>query len=142
LVPERPVIADTGPLVAFLLEREPRHLWAVQQFKSLPAPFFTCEPVLTETFHLLRHARQGAARFFDLLDRGLLVVDFDLMTEKKSLEKLMRKYDDLPMSLADACLVRMSEARPTAVVLTLDRHFKIYRKHGRQPVTAIMPDEA
>ena len=140
-MPERPIIADTGPLVAFLLDREPRHFWAVQQFKSLPAPFFTCEPVLTETFHLLRHAKQGAARFFDLLDHDLLVVDFDLMAETKPLERLIRKYEDLPMSLADACLVRMSETHPTAVVLTLDQHFKIYRKHGRQTIAAIMPEE-
>jgi predicted nucleic acid-binding protein len=141
-VPERPVIADTGPLVAFLVEREPRHAWAVEQFKSLPTPFFTCEPVLTETFHLLRHAREGSARFFDLLDRGLFVVDFDLMTETKSLERLIRKHEDLPMSLADACLVRMAETRPNAIVLTLDRHFKIYRKNGRQAIPAIMPDSS
>jgi len=140
-VPERPVIADTGPLIAFLLEREPRHAWAVAQFKSLPAPFFTCEPVLTEAFHLLSRIQNGPQPFFDLLGRGLLVVDFALNTHTKSLEKLVRKYQDLPMSLADACLVRMAETHPTAVVLTLDRHFRVYRKHGRQPIPIIMPED-
>ena len=68
-MPERSVIADTGPIVAFLVEREPRHAWAVQQFKSLPAPLLTCEPVLTEVFHLLSRTHNGQQRFFDLLRR-------------------------------------------------------------------------
>jgi uncharacterized protein len=140
-VSERPIIADTGPLVAFLLEREPRHAWAVEQFKSLPAPFHTCEAVLTESFHLLSRAREGPQRFFDLLTRGLFVTDFNLISEAKSLEKLVRKYRDLPMSLADACLVRMAEMHPSAVVLTLDKHFRLYRKHGRQPINLVIPTE-
>jgi predicted nucleic acid-binding protein len=140
-VAERPVIADTGPLVAFLVERERRHAWAVEQFKSLPAPFLTCEPVLTEAFHLLSRTQRGTQRFFDLLDRGLFVVDFQLAPQLKALEKLIHKYQDLPMSLADACLLRMAEIHPTAVVLTLDHHFGIYRKHGRQPVATVMPYE-
>ncbi len=140
-MPERPVIADTGPLVAFLVEREPRHAWAVEQFKSLPAPFLTCEPVLTETFHFLSRTHDGTQRFFDFLSRDLLVVDFTLSANLKSLGKLIRKYRDLPMSLADACLVRMAEIHPTAVVLTLDQHFNIYRKQTRQPIAAMMPAE-
>ncbi|HMD54537.1 MAG TPA: PIN domain-containing protein [Phycisphaerae bacterium] len=139
-MPERPVIADTGPLVAFLVDSEPRHLWAVEQFKSLPAPFLTCEPVLTETFHLLSHTRGGRQRFFELLERGVLKVDFELIAEAEALEKLIHKYQDLPMSLADACLVRMAEQHPTAIVFTLDKDFKIYRKHGRQPISVVIPE--
>jgi uncharacterized protein len=140
-VPERSIITDTGPLVAFLMESEPRHGWAIEQFKSLPAPFLTCEPVLTEAFHFLSRAREGPRRFFQLLTRGVLKVDFNLMAEAGALEKLIRKYQDLPMSLADACLVRLAERHPAALVLTMDRHFEIYRKHGRQPIKAVMPRE-
>ncbi len=43
------------------------------------------------------------------------------------------------MSLADACLVRMAETRPGAVVLTLDTDFHVYRKNGRQTIPAILP---
>ncbi len=35
------------------------------------------------------------------------------------------------MSLADACLVRMAEQHTTFPILTLDSHFRIYRKSGR-----------
>jgi rRNA-processing protein FCF1 len=45
------------------------------------------------------------------------------------------------MSLADACLVRMAEQHADAMVLTLDAHFRVYRKHGRQAIPVIMPPE-
>jgi predicted nucleic acid-binding protein len=137
---ERPIILDTGPLVAFLVQSEPRHAWAVQQLKLAPAPLLTCEPVLTVAFHLLRRAPGGTERFFQLIGRGFASIDFHLMTHAEELEKLVRKYKDLPMSIADACLVRLAELHPSAAMLTLDGHFKIYRKHGRQPIPTIMPD--
>jgi uncharacterized protein len=45
------------------------------------------------------------------------------------------------MSLADACLVRMAERYPSGIVMTLDRDFRIYRKHGRQVIPVKMPNE-
>ena len=104
-VPETHIIVDTGPLVAFLIKEEAHHRWVSDQFQRLPAPFVTCEPVLTETFFLLRRIPDGPAKFFALLDSGLLQVDFSLLAEKDSLERLIRRYANVPMSLADACLV-------------------------------------
>jgi predicted nucleic acid-binding protein len=51
----------------------------------------------------------------------------------------MEKYADVPMSLADACLVRMTEMVSDAVILTTDRDFQIYRRHGRQVVACLTP---
>jgi predicted nucleic acid-binding protein len=139
-VAERPVIVDTGPLIAFLDRSEPEHPWALSQFRLLPAPFLTCEPVLAEAFHLVRDIPSGPRQLFHLLTRGAVQIDFAIASELDDLEKLIYKYRDLPMSLADACLVRMSEQYPLASVLTLDRHFRIYRRNGRQPISVIMPD--
>ena len=99
----------------------------------------TCEPVLTETFFLVTRQAGGAQRFFDLLGSGLLEVDFPVMREQEALRKLIHKYEDLPMSLSDACLVRLAELNPSASVFTLDRHFRTYRKNGRQQIPLIMP---
>jgi predicted nucleic acid-binding protein len=138
-VPDGRIIADTGPLVAFLVREDLHHSWAKEQFKNLPAPFLTCEPVLTEAFYLVHRLNEGKQRFFELLDSGLLSVEFELMTEQKALSRLVRKFGDVPMSLADACVVRMAEMSPKASVFTLDGHFRIYRKHGRQPIPTILP---
>ena len=138
-MPDQVVIVDTGPLVAFLMEQEPRHAWAVEQFKLLPAPFLTCEAVLTEAFHFLRRGRDGIVQFFELLHRGVVAVDFDLVQERAAVKKLVERYQDLPMSLADACLVRMAEMIDHGVVLTLDSHFTVYRKHRRRIISTILP---
>jgi predicted nucleic acid-binding protein len=138
-VTETPVIVDTGPLVAFLVRDDAHHRWSADRFRELPAPFLTCEAVLTEAFHLVRRLPGGTARLFELLETGSIRVAFDLMDERRPLSRLMDKYADVPMSLADACVVRMAERVERASVLTLDRHFTLYRKHGRQPIPAIMP---
>ncbi len=133
------ILIDTGPLVAFLRSEEATHAWAAARFKELSAPFWTCEPVLAETFFLLAKQPDGPRRFFDLLASGLLRVEFSLLSEQQSLAKLIHKYRDLPMSLADACLVRMAEMNAGAAVFTLDKHFRMYRIHGRQSIPVIMP---
>jgi predicted nucleic acid-binding protein len=52
----------------------------------------------------------------------------------------MQKFADVPMSLADACLVRMAEQQPNALVVTLDSDFHIYRRNRNQAIRTIMPD--
>jgi predicted nucleic acid-binding protein len=133
------VIVDTGPLVAFLREAEAAHAWAAAKFAELPTPFLTSEPVLAEAFFLISRQPASPRHFFDLLGSGLLEVDFSLLGECEALWKLIRKYEDLPMSLADASLVRLAESHPGASVFTLDSHFRVYRKHGRQQIPVIMP---
>jgi predicted nucleic acid-binding protein len=137
-VPERTIIVDSGPLVAFWVKEEALHGWAEKQFLELPLPFLTCEAVLTETFYLIHSLRGGTRRFFDLLHSGLLSVNFDMVSERLHLDKLIHKYATLPMSLADACLVKMSE-QTHGEVFTLDGHFQIYRKNGRHIIPVIMP---
>jgi uncharacterized protein len=133
------IIVDSGPLVAFLVEPDSHHAWAVERFLELPAPFLTCEPVLTETFYLVSRLHNGPRRFFELLSSGLLNVEFGVVAEREALRKLIYKYADLPMSLADACMVRMSEQIDGAVVFTTDSDFRAYRKNGRQLIPVIMP---
>ena len=75
----------------------------------------------------------------DMLDRGLLVLRFRLDDEVEHVRRLMKRYADVPMSLADACLVRMTEARRHAKLLTLDSDFRRYRRLGRQVIPLIAP---
>lgn len=137
-----PVIIDTGPIVAYAVETDRHHDWTVERFRELKPPFITCEAVLTEAFYLLFRLTRGMRLFFELLDTGLIDVRFNLLSERDLLRKLALKYESVPMSLADACLVRMAEKDREGIVFTLDSDFKIYRKNGRQQIPLIIPDEA
>jgi uncharacterized protein len=49
---------------------------------------------------------------------------------------------DVPMSLADACLVRLCEILPDPVVLTTNVECRIDRRHSRQVIPCLLPPRA
>jgi uncharacterized protein len=132
-------ILDTGPLVAALNRRDRHHRWASEVFNSVRAPMFTCEPVLAEACYLVRALPGGTDAILQLLERGLLEVSFSISDERGPLRKLMGKYREIPMSLADACLVRMTELDRRSTVLTVDSDFHVYRRSGRHVIPTITP---
>ena len=132
-------LLDTGPLVAFLNRRDRYHAWAKQCLDEAEPPLLTCEAVLSEACFLLRGYERGPETVIDLVDRGLLAVSLNLEKEAGPLKLLLARYAEVPMSLADACLVRMSELHPEAVLLTLDSDFKVYRKNRRSMIPVLMP---
>ncbi len=133
------VIVDTGPLVAFLNRRDNWHDWAVERLGEIHAPLLTCEAVLSEVAFLLRQDSRGSDALLELLERGLLTCPFHVDEAVEHVRRLMKRYRNVPMSLADACLVRMTEERTGATVLTLDRDFRVYRRLGRQVIPLIAP---
>jgi predicted nucleic acid-binding protein len=136
----RPVVVDTGPLVALLNRREQHHAWAREQFSLIPAPVVTCEAVISECCFLLRHVDSGVDALMQLLRRGVVAVAFTLSEEHPAVARLLKRYSSVPMSLADACLVRMTEVASESSVLTLDGGFQIFRKNGRQVIPVVMPE--
>lgn len=131
------VLVDAGFLVALLSRRDGHHRWAAAQSSRFSPPWTTCEAALSETFHLL--GTRGGPGLAALLHRRAVVSAFDLGAELAQVLNLMRKYSDTPMSLADACLVRLTEALPDPVLLTTDTDFRVYRRHSRQAIPAVMP---
>jgi uncharacterized protein len=135
------VLADTGPLVALFHEDDSAHDWAVARFREFTEPLLTCEAVLTETMHLLRKVPPGHVNLMSLWERDLLRVGLSAEDEKAALRRLLRRFANVPISFADACLVRMSEIHADSVVWTLDRDFRVYRRSGRQPIPLVIPGE-
>jgi len=133
------VIVDTGPLVAFFDRAERHHRWAIERIEELEAPLLVCEPVLAETMCLLGGHAKAQAALWGLMANGALDAAFQIDEHVGVLRRLMHKYRDTPMSLADACLVRMAEIHEHHAVMTLDADFSIYRKHGRTPLALIQP---
>ena len=129
------VIVDAGFLVALLSRREADHGWADSQALRHPPPWKTCDAVLSEAFHLLGSVGALSA----LIRRGSIVSTFNFAENTEPVLALMDKYASVPMALADACLVRMTEIVSEPILLTTDRDFRIYRRHGRQTIPAVMP---
>jgi predicted nucleic acid-binding protein len=132
-------IVDTGPLVALFDRAEQHHDWVAERFGELDAPLLVCEPVLAETMYLLARYPKAQDALLELIQNGALSIAFRVDEHIDALRKMLRKYSDTPISLADACIVRMSEINDRHAVLTLDSDFLVYRKHGRTPLSLIHP---
>lgn len=130
----RGAILDTGPILALIDARDQHHAWAKSQFAKIAPPLLTCEAVLTEAFHLARRVDGGMHAVLDLFRREVARLDFSLAGQFVEVSTLVERWADVPMSLADACLVRMSEQHTESVVFTLDGDFDIYRRFQRQRI--------
>jgi uncharacterized protein len=133
------ILIDTGPLVALTNARDQYHQWARQQSTKLTVPFLTCEAVWSETWFLLRGLPQAQEKLLLLLSTGLVQINFNSSVEANHLIRLLQRYANVPMSVADACLVRMSELINDCAVFTTDSDFNIYRRHRNQTIPVIIP---
>jgi len=130
-------LVDTGFLIALLDARDGHHRWAKDLASRQPPPWTTCEAVLSEAFHIL--GPRDAESLATLLRRGAVASPFRFDQSTETVLTLMQKYADVPMSFADACLVRMTEVLPDPLLLTTDSDFRIYRRHSRQTVPCALP---
>ena len=133
------VILDTGPLVALLNRRDRHHQWAKDNWAEIAPPLLTCESVLAEACFLVQPFAGGTTAVLEMVRRSVLDLSFRLAEESAAVSHLLKKYQDVPMSLADGCLVRMAEQHPESVVFTLDSDSKIYRKRRRQRIPTLSP---
>ena len=127
------ILADAGAIVGALSERDQHYHQAWTKFAELPKPLYTCEAVITEVMFVLRHVVGGKEKTLGLISDGVLRIDFSLSDEIEAVRSLIEKYESVPMSLADACLVRMSELFDSPI-FTFDGDFRIYRRNGRQRI--------
>jgi uncharacterized protein len=133
------VLLDSGPLVGFLSGTDQHHRWAREVWNSLYEPLWTCEAVLSEAIFLLQSVEVPVSPLLELFERGLVKIDFSVSDQRSDLWRLLRKYADRPMSLADACLVRMAELHERCRIFTTDKDFLVYRRKGRGVIPLLAP---
>jgi predicted nucleic acid-binding protein len=138
--PENTLI-DTGPIVALLVAEDAHSAWAQRVWGELEPPLLTCEAVLSEAQFLIARFGGNPRAVLEFVERGAINVAFGVQSQVRRLLELQQTYRSLPMSLADACLVCMAEQSPRCRVVTTDSHFRIYRRHGRQLIPVLMPEE-
>jgi uncharacterized protein len=135
----RQVIVDTGVLVALIDRQDHYHSWVSEQLADIAPPLLTCEAVISEAWFLLQRVRNGHEALLLLLAQDQVKVQFDIDAELTVVMALLKRYQSVPVSLADAELVRMAELYPKSLVFTLDSDFQIYRKDRDVPIPLMIP---
>lgn len=135
----RAVLVDAGPLVAFLDRSDGHHQEIVEALKKIQDPLVSVWPVLVEAMYLLSFSWRAQKALWEMVETGavqLLQLD---QADIAAMKNLMEKYQDLPMDMADAALVRVAEREGIRRVLTLDhRDFGVYRL-SRKGSFALLP---
>lgn len=72
------------------------------------------------------------------VEEGIFQVPLKLADSSAAIRLLMRKYCDVPASLADACLIRLAEELNTGDILTLDSDFRLYRWRKTKPFQLVL----
>jgi predicted nucleic acid-binding protein len=133
------ILVDTGFLVAVYDQRERMHRRCLQIYDSLVQPLVTCEAVLSEALHLLRHARGGTDGILESVGQGIIEIPFVLTESAGAVKAVMAKYRDIPADFADACLIHMADQMDTGDILTLDGGFKHYRWRKNRRFRMLIP---
>ncbi|MBE9154245.1 MULTISPECIES: type II toxin-antitoxin system VapC family toxin [unclassified Cyanobium] len=133
------VLLDTGPWVAVLSRNDTHHRWAIEQFRCFQPPLLSCEAVVAETCFLLKRSGFDPSLALQFIERGVVQLPFVLQEQIGSVSSLFKRYENVPASLADTALIRLSEMNDSPLLLTTDNDFHIYRRHGRQTIPLVSP---
>ena len=129
----KPVLLDTGVIVALLDRSESAHHACAEAVNELQAPLITCEAVIAESCYLLRNLRGAPEVIIENVASGIFQIPFQLSREAAGVRQILRKYKDRKIDLADACLIRLADEFESAQILTLDQDFTIYRWGKNKP---------
>jgi len=127
------VLLDTGCIVALLDRSEANHEICAAAVSDAGFSLVTCEPVIAEACYLLRKLRGAADAVLENVERGVFILPFRVDQSTRPVRALMKKYGQVPMDLADACLVHLATELGTGRILTLDGDFRIYRWGKNRP---------
>lgn len=133
------LLIDTGPLVQAVVAGSEHYDSVIKLWGNSSPPALTVEAVISEACFLLDREKIPVDDLFQFLRRGILKIGLHLEDHLEDVRVLLRRYQNRPMSLADACLVRLSELYPEHQLLTFDFDFQVYRRHGNKVIPVIDP---
>lgn len=129
----KPVLLDTGAIVALLDRSERHHDQCVAIIEALEQVLVTCEAAIAEICYLLRRIPGAREAVLENVERGVFQIPFQLTQSAAPVRSILRKYRDLPADFADACLIHLAGQLNTGDILTLDRDFELYRWRRNRP---------
>ncbi len=136
----KPVLLDTGVIVALLDRSERLHRACAGAVRELQVPLITCEAVIAESCYLVRNLSGASEAVIENVAAGVFQIPFQLSRESAGVKHVLRKYRDREIDLADACLIRLADEFGTADILTLDQDFLIYR-WGKNKSFRMLPNQ-
>ena len=121
------ILIDSGPLIALFDVDDKFHKEVQDFFSKHDFGFISTLAVFTEVSHMLDFSVNAQQDFYQwAMHHGVIISDIN-QNDMLRLVELTKKYEDLPMDFADATLVITAEKTGIWEIISLDKHFDIYR---------------
>ena len=133
----RNTIIDAGPLIALFNNKDKYHKKILNFIKNYDGLLTTSWPVLTEVCRMLDFNVNAQIDFLKWVSLGSLKVENIEQLEIERIIQLSEKYSDVPMDLADASLVVLSEKLKIREIITIDNEYYIYRTIKKEMIENI-----
>jgi predicted nucleic acid-binding protein len=135
----KPVLLDTGVIVALLDRSERHHADCVDALDGVRGPLVTCEPVIAEACYLTRSIPGAPEAILQNVADGTFQIPIQLSHCAAAIQRILKKYRDQAIDLADACLIHLASELQTGDILTLDNDFKVYRWGTKRTFNPVSP---
>ena len=135
----KPILIDTGVIVALLDRSEQSHPKCASAVEAYQAPLLTCEAVIAESCYLLGKLPGASECVLENVIRGVFQIPFQLSSAAAGVHHILKKYRDVRIDFADACLIHLAGETKTGDILTLDRDFEFYRWGNNKPFHLLVP---
>jgi predicted nucleic acid-binding protein len=135
----KPVLIDTGAIVALLDRSERHHEACVETLEHLTSPLVTCEAVIAESCYLMRRLPGAAEAVLENVAKGVFRIPLELAAAAPQVQRILRKYRNQEIDLADACLIHLAGEVRSGDILTLDSDFEVYRWGANRPFQRLLP---
>ena len=130
-------LIDAGPIIALFNKNDKYHQQIKNFLKNYNGLLTTTWPVITEISHMLRFSVNTQIDFLKWIEIGGLHIEEIKIEDLERIIKLSEKYSDVPMDLADASLVIISEKKNLKEIITIDSDYYIYRTVNKEMITNI-----
>lgn len=138
----RSILIDAGPIIALFDGTDRYHQTVVAFLKTEPCQLVSTWPAVTEASHMLDFDNNAQLSVLEWIKRGGIAMH---AIERKDIQRMIdltRKYNDLPMDLADASLVVAAEALGIREILTIDTDFYVYRTIKKEMIRNVLHQNA
>ena len=125
-------LIDAGPLIALFNNSDRYHQSVLEFIRDYQGVLLTTWPVITEVCYMLNFSNQAQTDFLKWISIGAVRIHEIGNLSMDRLIELINKYNDVPMDLADASLVLVSEETVITEIISIDSDFNIYRNNNHK----------
>ena len=133
----RNTLIDAGPIIALFDRSDKYHNRIVNLIKQESFHLISTWPVITEANHMLDFDNRAQVSLLEWIHRGGLgLAQIDTIGIQRIID-LTKKYNDVPMDLADATLIVAAETLGIGEIISIDNDFYVYRTIQKEMITNI-----